>query len=333
MGFSLSKQNKFFLKLLVAVLLSGFLILKIDWKFVLKEFSDLHWPWLLVYLVLQVVSIFFSVKRWQAVAAPYGITFATDEGMFAYLKGMFLNNFLPTTIGGDAYRCFWLGERSGKPAASYASVVLDRVTGLFVTTLAAFAAGIFILQLIIGRELFTFTYMGIFMAVIIAGAVLLNAFFGWGKLPFQHKKIFQKNFFVFLLQKRSWKNIQGILFWSGAFTIIGLIVSNYILFLALGMPLPPLAFSAVMLAVILYSNIPISINNIGLKEWAYATFFVYLGVPVEAAVAAALLSRIFQVLISSLAVPLAFFLEEDLLFTRSAPPQGKRPEEAKESAQ
>lgn len=328
--FALSKQWKFFLKVLIALILSGLLILKVDWGFILKEYKDLQWQWLLIYIILQWIGIFLSVKRWQAIASEYKLGFSTDDGILVYLKGMFLNNFLPTTIGGDAYRCWWLQGKTNSPAASYASVALDRVMGLFVTTVAALVAGVFIPQLVLERELFTFTYIGILGAVILGSLVLLNFFFGWGKLPFQNKFFFQKSFFTFIWQKRPWRNILDILFWSSAFTFIALIISNYILFLALDIPLRPLAFSAVMLVVILYSNIPLSINNIGIKEWAYATFFVYLGVPLEAAVAVALLSRFFQLLISFMVIPLVLVLEGSLFFggpKNSPPPDARDPRE------
>lgn len=319
---TLSKQVKFFIKLIVAFVLVAILVMEVDWKFVLKELQEIHWPWLLVYFILQIVGIFLSVKRWQIIASEYKLNFSIDDGMFVYLKGMFLNNFLPTTIGGDGYRCWWLGKKTGSPAASYASVALDRIIGLYVTLGAAFVSGLFIIQLVMEREIFTFTFIGIFGAMIIATYILLNIFFGWGKLPFQNKLFFQKSFFTFLFQKRSWQNILDIFFWSGAFTFIALVVSNYLLFLALGIALPPLAFTAIILIIILYSNIPISINNIGLKEWAYATFFVFLAVPLETAVAAALLSRFFQIFISSLVIPLAFLLDENIFFEGES---GERP--------
>jgi hypothetical protein len=49
--------------------------------------------------------------------------------------------------------------------------------------------------------------------------------------------------------------------------------------------------------------VPLSINNIGIKEWAYVTFFALVGVSVEIAVTAALLSRFIQMLISFIALP------------------------------
>lgn len=314
----LLRRSKKTLNAIFAVLLVALLVVKIDWHFVLKELRYLEWHWLLVYFILQLIAIFFSVKKWQSILSVYNITLSVKDGFLTYLKGMFLNNFLPTTIGGDAYRCWWLGERSGLKMASYASVVLDRLLGLFVTLCLGLGSLIFIVPLIEKNGIFVFIYIGLFFLTLLASGSLMHFLLGWRVLPIGRVNFLEKPFFQALLAKRSWKNYEEIVFWSGAFSVVGLLISNYVLFLAFGIPLPPLAFSAIMLIVILFSNLPVSINNIGIKEWSYATFFVYLGVPIESAVAVALLSRIFQMAISLMAVPLSLSLEGDMLFTKPA---------------
>jgi len=309
-----SKKEKTLIKIFTSLFLGILLIFKIDWYFVIKEFRDLKWEWLVPYVFFQVVAILFSVKKWQVIASTYDLNFKTGEGMLTYLKGMFLNNFLPTTIGGDAYRCWWLKEKTGNDIASYASVVLDRVVGLLITTLCAFLLGVFISSLIIENTLFTLTYVIIFGILILSGGLLLSFLNGWNTFGIGERAFLKKKFFQTLFQKRSIRNTGSILFWSGAFTLVGLILSNYLLFLTLDIPLPPKAFSAIILIVILFSNLPVSINNIGIKEWSYATFFVYLGVPIESAVAVALLSRFFQMAISFAVVPITLILEGDGLF-------------------
>lgn len=326
--FSVSKKT---LNILFAILLVLLLAVEVDWHFVLKEWHHLDWRWLGVYLALQPVIILFSVKKWQAIARAYDISFSVGAGFLVYLKGMFLNNFLPTTIGGDTYRCYWLGEHTGKRAASYASVVLDRLFGLFVTMCLGLGSVLFILPLIEANRFFAFVYLGLAVLVMVAFMVGGHLLLGWRIFSFGKITFLDKPFFAFLTKKRSWQDYQEILFWSGAFSAVGLVVSNYILFLAFGIPLPPLPFITIMLLVILFSNLPVSINNIGIKEWSYATFFVYLGVPLEAAVAVAILSRIFQMGVSLLAVPISLSLEGGIFFpTKRTIQQAKLVEESLE---
>lgn len=51
------------------------------------------------------VAVIASAKGF---VRPYGDFFR------AYLTGTFINDFLPSTIGGDTYRTLWLGRRDGE---------------------------------------------------------------------------------------------------------------------------------------------------------------------------------------------------------------------------
>jgi len=80
------------------------------------------------------------------------------------------------------------------------------------------------------------------------------------------------------------------------------------IFFALGEKVPIMPYLATVFLISLISSLPVSINNIGLKEWAYYTFFPLIGVRPEAALAVALLGRFIQILVSVAGAP--FFLKE-----------------------
>ncbi|QQS20508.1 MAG: flippase-like domain-containing protein [Candidatus Moraniibacteriota bacterium] len=102
------------------------------------------------------------------------------------------------------------------------------------------------------------------------------------------------------------------LFLSLVFNFVGVGLSNLVLFRALGGGVELFEYLSVIFLITIVSSIPISINNIGLKEWAYAVFFGYLGASVEAAVTVALVSRILQMFVSFASLP--FYLRSrDLL--------------------
>ena len=93
-------------------------------------------------LVLFLMSVLAGV-RWQAISwlagAPLG-QLAAQRGLFV---GLFFNQTLPSSIGGDAMR-IWLLRREGAALTSaVASVLLDRALGLaalaWVAVLGAFA--------------------------------------------------------------------------------------------------------------------------------------------------------------------------------------------------
>ncbi|MEI8103437.1 MAG: hypothetical protein WCG84_00840, partial [Candidatus Moraniibacteriota bacterium] len=51
------------------------------------------------------------------------------------------------------------------------------------------------------------------------------------------------------------------------------------------------------------ASLPVSVNGIGIKEWAYYTLFGFLGVGIETAITVALINRFIQMFVSFLAVP------------------------------
>jgi hypothetical protein len=101
-------------------------------------------------------------------------------------------------------------------------------------------------------------------------------------------------------QECSWSRGLGV---TLAFIICGPVLSNYFLFFSLVIDVPFAVFFFLILFGALLSSIPISFGNVGVKEGAYALLFVPLGVSLEAVVAAAVLSRVSQLLFSLTALP------------------------------
>jgi glycosyltransferase 2 family protein len=86
-----------------------------------------------VYLVLAVASIFVgllvSAFRWKAYLDALEMPLRVGTLFRLYFVGTFFNAFLPTGIGGDAYKAVRLGRDKGALASAFASVFLDRFAG------------------------------------------------------------------------------------------------------------------------------------------------------------------------------------------------------------
>ncbi len=70
-----------------------------------------------------------STYRW-ALLIPDGLRLPYGRLFSIYLVGMFFNNLLPTTIGGDVVRSYYLFKGSGSSGAATASVFIERYMGL-----------------------------------------------------------------------------------------------------------------------------------------------------------------------------------------------------------
>jgi uncharacterized protein (TIRG00374 family) len=94
-----------------------------------------------VYFVVQTISAY----RWYLLLKPLGIQVSFRKILSLYYLGMYFNFFLPSAIGGDFFKVYYLNKETGRLSASTASVFLDRDVGmgglLIAATLVATYAG------------------------------------------------------------------------------------------------------------------------------------------------------------------------------------------------
>lgn len=291
-------------KVAVTLALVFWLIERVDWSGVRHELSEVSYTLLFLYVVFQLVGNLISARKWQIIASYKELHFTLKEGFFTYMTGAFINNFLPSTIGGDAYRGLWLAKHSGARAAALSTVVFDRFIGLWTTALLALLVS-FPLWPYIGESvplLVTLLALGGFLLVDLVITVLYcqNWFHAFvAGISFQKPRRLLEEI-MFYTKKHLWLRTS---LWSSGFIFIGIGLSNYTLFHALGSDVAFWPFLAAILLVAVVASIPISINNIGIKEWAYVAFFGLIGVSMETAVTAALLSRFIQMFLSFIAIP------------------------------
>ena len=300
----MKKALVFSLKAIVSVGLVFWLVERVDWPTVGAQLYDVSVPLVFLYVFFQLAGNLISSRKWQIIASFKGLHFTLKEGFFTYLTGAFINNFLPSTIGGDAYRSLWLARRTGAKAASLSTVVFDRFIGLWTVAFLALA---------FSPLLFPFIETSVPLALTLAVLAIFFVFdlfitYAYCR-PWFHRLIaaipFQKvrrllEEAVFYTKKHIWWRAS---LWSVFFIAVGIALSNFTLFHALGSDIGFLPFLSVIFLVTIISAVPLSINNIGIKEWAYITFFALVGISAETAVTAALLSRFLQMLISFIALP------------------------------
>jgi len=300
----MKKSLLFAIKIIISLALIAWLIDRVDWGTVGALLYDVSIPLLLLYVVFQLVGNVVSAKKWQIIASFKGLHFTLKEGFFTYLTGAFINNFLPSTLGGDAYRGLWLANRSGAKAAALSTVVFDRFIGLWTTALLALGMSIFLMPFFSKNWALDITLIALavfFVVDLIIAYAYCQPWFHTlvARIPFRRMRRLIEEI-MFYTKGRIWLRTS---LWSALFIFIGIALSNFILFHALGSQIGFIPFTSIIFLVAIISAIPLSINNIGIKEWAYVTFFGLVGVSIETAVTVALLSRFIQMFISFIALP------------------------------
>lgn len=86
-----------------------------------------------VYFLVQTLSAY----RWYLLLRPLGIESSFPKILALYYLGMYFNFFLPSAIGGDFFKVYYLHKETGRLSASTASVFLDRDIGMGGLLLAA----------------------------------------------------------------------------------------------------------------------------------------------------------------------------------------------------
>jgi uncharacterized membrane protein YbhN (UPF0104 family) len=86
--------------------------------------------WIALAIAVTFLQIFLGVLRWREISAECGAPLETRQAMRFNVIGVFFNQTLPSSIGGDAVR-LWLVARAGAGwrAATY-SIFVDRAIGL-----------------------------------------------------------------------------------------------------------------------------------------------------------------------------------------------------------
>ncbi len=128
------------------VLLFAVLAWRLDWGNFAAALGRLSvGPWLLacgVYVVAQLAS----ALRWQYLAAPLGFAVGAARMASIYFVGMFFNLVLPTSVGGDVVRAWYLTRQApeyrSRWGAALLCVLADRASGLAVLVVLAGAAAL-----------------------------------------------------------------------------------------------------------------------------------------------------------------------------------------------
>lgn len=299
-----NKILKFLIKFAISISFVAWLVLKTNWNEVAVHVQKVSLYHIAVYVAVLLLGMVISAWKWKMLLSYKNVQVNLKECFQLYLTGAFINNFMPSTIGGDTYRAYQIGKRHQKFHAVSSSVVFDRLSGLFALMIATGIVSIFQWNEIVKYKELKYTVITVLLlmhALIFWGIIVRLGF--WKKIASKFPKLIQE-FAKELGEYRSgsafWKAI-GI---SMLFSMVGLALVNGVLFWALGIKVSLMNYLSVIFLVSIISALPVSINNIGIKEWAYVTFFGFFGVQASAVVTVALLSRVFQMVVSFSALPL-----------------------------
>jgi len=299
----MKRKLKLILKLLVTFGFLAWVILKVDWGQVLFYLRAITFWKLALYAVLIVAGISISSYKWKLLAQFKGLKHDFSDYYRFYLAGTFINNFMPSFIGGDTFKAYETGKPEKKYIEAASAVMADRITGLIGMTILALLFSLLNLKTVLHNNFLLLINFALAFSLLLDILIAKTKNFRvWKKfLDRLPQKIAR-----FIIEVQDYSE-SGIIFKAVSFGIlfqfIGVALANFLLFWALGIKIGIFNYLSVIFLISLISSIPISINNIGVKEWAYVTFFGIYGLDASAVVTVAILSRVIQMVISFFALP------------------------------
>jgi glycosyltransferase 2 family protein len=247
------------------------------------------------------IGHYICICRWRMLMRPLMPVLSLSYLFGIYCIGLFFNLTFPTVVGGDVVKMYFAAKPSKSYAQSFAATFLDRDAGMLAMMIIACIA-IIIHPVRVPRIPVPLIIWGAFVAFV-AGNLAIFA-------PYCHRRLTD------LLHRLHLSKIAlKVDTISSAFLIMGkhkalllssllvsfvnqlLVISvTWIMAVGLRINVAPLWFLVFVPVITLISMVPISLNGMGLREYAFMSLFGAIGVDHESCIALGLLSSIVIVL-------------------------------------
>ncbi len=227
-------------------------------------------------VLLFLLSFVVAARRWQLLTRALGFQKPLLELVKLYFVGVFFNLFLPSTVGGDVSRCYYLSKGTGLHKEGFYSVLADRASGLAVLFLTATVG------LLLSHDAASLPWQ--LKWPVFAGT--FGTFVVLPMMPFLARRILgEKNWISRQLNESAvtvfWQDrtlIPVSLVWSFLSQLI-LVACHIGVGWSLGLTEIPLWYYFVFYpSVAVLGFITPSFNGIGIREWAYTYFLLLVGV-------------------------------------------------------
>lgn len=279
------------IKIVVSISLMTWFFKSIKWDEIISLLYEVNLMWIFCAFIWVGISVLVSAYKWQFITRASGLKLPFRVLWRSYWAGLFFNNFLPSSIGGDALRIYWAGKYAEDMSGVTTSVVAERI-------LATIGLALIALMVIPFANLYIPYLPTFFFLVATVGFVLL-LFILYPKVVDGLQRVFSswtkcKNFLQGIsIHGKRLKNNRRLLLqslvWSVIFQVCVIMV-NYCIFKSLNINQVSLVKATVVIpATSVAAMVPLGINGYGTREGAYIALLSYLNVSKAEAITASII--------------------------------------------
>jgi uncharacterized protein (TIRG00374 family) len=272
-------------KLSITALVFFYLSGRIDWTVVGQKLSSINISSIiLVLIMITIINLLANLRWWLIATHTSSVKFSYWVLMRFFLAGLFINQALPSSVGGDGLRVWLLGKHGMKYGHAFTSILLDRIV-----TLLALIFMIIITQPLVFNITSGQAHMWVFWIILIimlVGITLAAHFGGISKHKIKNTMalsaitaITDAKHFIFYNPKAL---ITSAFITIASFFIMACIV--YVFAVSISAKLAFWHCIILCQPVFLISTLPISISGWGVREGAMVVALGYISIPSEVAI-------------------------------------------------
>jgi glycosyltransferase 2 family protein len=291
------------IKLTVTVLLFLYIFQKIDFHEFGATLRNARLDVLAAGFALLWIGHYICIYRWRMLMRPLMPVISLSQLFGIYCIGLFFNLTFPTVVGGDVVKMYYAGKPSKCYAQSFAATFLDRDAGMFAMMIIACTA-ILIYPVIVPGISVSLIVWGAFIAFVLGNIGIFSPYFHGVLTGLLHRvnlsKIAKKVDTISSAFQIMGKH-KGVLLASlviSFFNQLLVIAVTWIMALGLRLDISIIYFLIFVPVITLISMIPISLNGMGLREYAFMSLFGAVGVLHASCIALGVLSSIVIILSS-----------------------------------
>lgn len=290
-------------KVVVSVTLLAILFSWLDYKKLFELLGKIELRWLILVPFLYFANMALSSWKWQRLLSGYGIGEGFATLFRIYLISSFLSVFLPSTIGGDAYRYVTVNSRHPqKGDRIFSAIFLDRFYGLLMLLGLHFALACIYLSKLAASPVLLWIE-GVIFAGLIFGFLLWKPIARITKSSSKRlgflTGILEKIDRVVNLLSQQEKRLIAI---SCAISMLSVIINTFawVIFYLAARSAPDWGFImyAGSLSTIL-AMLPVSINGLGITEISQVGLLGMIGVSQEIVILVAVFVRVSSLILAS----------------------------------
>jgi glycosyltransferase 2 family protein len=275
-------------RILVSLVLMILVLRSVDLGKVLKDLRSSDVRLLTLALGLNVVVTFLLAWRWKVLLKSQSLRVGYLRLVATYFTSLFSANFLPTAIGGDLVRAYYVWKDTQKRAVAVASVLVERLIG----SISLFAIAL-VSAALVGSQKGSREFLLVVGLVTLGFLLSVWLFFSRSFVAFLDRSLGSPD--VFGLRVKMKKLYESILSYldkkQAALEVFGIsvflqgvvILMWFVVGKALGFHVGLVVYFLYVPVLGVISVLPFSINAWGLQEWSSVVLFSRAGLVKEEA--------------------------------------------------